>query len=83
MASKALYGRSERLTPTEINVMRAILAGYTSDKALAAKFVTSWKTQRINVQRIREKAGAKDRTQLVLMCLERIPAPACISEIEW
>lgn len=83
MASKALYGRSEQLTPTEVEVMRAILAGYTSDKALASKFITALATQRINVQRIREKAGAKDRTQLVLMCLERIPAPACISEVEW
>ena len=78
-----MYGRSERLTPGEIAIVRAVLTGCTSNKALAEKFVTSWKTQHIHMSRILQKAGAVDRVQLVLMCVGRMEAPKCISEIEW
>jgi DNA-binding NarL/FixJ family response regulator len=83
LAETLLYGRSEHLTAGEIAIVRAVLSGCTSDKALAEKFVTTWKTQHIHMSRILQKAGAVDRTQLVLMCLGRIDAPRCITDIEW
>lgn len=59
------------LTKTEIYIIRAILAGHTTAKAIGEFFEISPRTLQSHLSHIYIKTGAENKTDLVLMALGR------------
>ena len=62
---------NDQLTPTELNVVRAIIAGHTTGVTLRAVLILAHGTIAAHLERIYKKTGAENRADIVLMALGR------------
>lgn len=58
-----------RLTPAELRIVRAILAGQTTGQALRAALILAHGTIATHLESIYKKTGGDNRADLVLMAL--------------
>lgn len=75
--------KPEHLTPSEIEAIRAVLAGHTTDAKLCTVLNLKRSSLATHFNRIYRKCGVVNRVELVLMCLGRIDAPDFVRAIEW
>lgn len=71
------------LTPSELRVLGALLAGHVTRHSIADALNISHRTVGTHIDRIIRKAGAINTTDLVLMALGRKPGLLDFSEVAW
>lgn len=60
------------LTRAEMNVVRCVLDGHTENNEVAAQLALSPRTVGKHIERIRQKVGAKNKAELILMAVGRL-----------
>ncbi len=75
--------RGKPLTAREIQVIGAILAGYTTNERIGSVLVIARKTVQAHLGNIYAKTGADDKADLVLMVLGRKACAVDLTCIVW
>lgn len=81
--ARPLGDTDRHLSPRQVEIIRLLLSGHTTDDDLCVALRVRRGTLTVQFSRIYNKTGARNRTDLVLMCLKRLDAMRCISEVEW
>lgn len=68
------FGRKRiALTARELEVLRAILNGYTANKELCRVLIISERTVQTHISNIFAQTGAMSKAELILMAIGHIP----------
>jgi two-component system NarL family response regulator len=62
--------REDPLTPREISVLREIVAG-ARNREIGVRLSITEETVKVHMKRVMEKLGAADRTQAMVIALQR------------